>query len=97
MRYFYCKLCAVVEFSIATWEVCVRCFIVLDTNKSSAKFFLYVSNGKYFEELFTLIFNRIVASGWYVFFASVVQHARLLDWLRRMQRNKTVRNEENQI
>ena len=63
---------------------------------NSAIFFLYVDIGKYFEKLFTLILNGIVFSGWYVSFASVIQYARLPDWLRHMQRHRTTRNKENQ-
>ena len=65
-------------------------------NEDSAKLFSFVGIGKYFEELFTLILNGIVVSCWCVSFTLVVQDARLSDWLRRMQRNKAIRNEENQ-
>ena len=44
-------------------------------NGNGAKFFLYVSNGKYFKELFTLSSNEIIVSGWYVSFTSVVHNA----------------------
>ena len=62
---------------------------------NSATFFSYSSNGKYFEELFTFILNGIVVSGWHVTYVSVVQHARLTDWLRLKQRSKTIINGEN--
>ena len=64
-------------------------------NGNSANFFLYAGSGKYFEELFTLNLNGVIVSGWYVSSASVAQHARLPDWLRRVQRNKAIRNKEN--
>ena len=59
------------------------------------KSFSHVSNGKYFEKLFTLTLKGSVASDWYVSFASVIHYARLPDRLRRMQRNKARRNKEN--
>ena len=34
-----------------------------------------ICNGKYFEELFTLVLNGIVVSGWYVSYVPVVHHA----------------------
>ena len=57
--------------------------------------FLYTGNGKYFEELFTLILNGIVI-GRYVSFASIVRHAKLPDWSRCMQRNEAVRYEKTE-
>ena len=55
----------------------------------------YAGNGKYFKELFALILNGIVISGWYVSSAAIAQHAGLTDWLPRMRKSKTIRNEEN--
>ena len=37
---------------------------------------------------FHIILNKIVVSGWYVSFASIVWHAMLPDWSRRMQKIK---------
>ena len=42
-----------------------------------------------------LILKGIVVSGWHVSSASIVQQARLPDWLRHMQKNKTMKNEKN--
>ena len=56
-------------------------------NENSTKLFSYAGNGKYFEQLFTLVLNGIAINGWCVSSA-------LSDWLWRMQRNKTIINEE---
>ena len=45
-------------------------------NGNGAKFLLYVSNGKYFKELFTLSLIGIIVDGWYVSFTSIVHNAR---------------------
>ena len=59
----------------------------MNRNRNSARFFSYAGNGKYFKELFAFNLNKIVASGcWYVYFAPVVQHAGLTNWLQCMQK-----------
>ena len=64
-------------------------------NGKSAKFFWYAGNGKYFEELFTLVLNETVVSGWYVPSAHVTHSERELTyWLQRIESNKALRNEE---
>ena len=64
-------------------------------NGNSTKFFLYAGNGKYFKELFTFTLNEIIVV---VGMCLLCQAFTMLavDWLRCMQRNKALRNEENQ-
>ena len=48
----------------------------------------FSGDGKYFEELFTLVIIGIVGSGRYTSFASFARHARLPDWVRPIKKIK---------
>ena len=66
----------------------------LSGTKTRQSFFSYVCNSKIIKELFASTLNRITASVRCVCSTAVVVNAKLLDWLRREQIKKTMRNAE---
>ena len=64
-------------------------------NGNSAKLFSRAGNGKYFEELFSHIFNEIVVSAFCVGPAGC-QAARLPAWWRHVQGTKAIENKKTE-
>ena len=102
MGYFYCKLCSVVESSLATWEVVFDSWAMFYCYryKQGIEVFTETNTRQIFSRMLVMV--NILKSCLPLFLIKLLLVVGMcflrqsFDWLRCMQRNKAVRNVENQ-